>query len=48
MTGPVIKVAEGGRSALGYPRLIHTAGGTLIAWGAEKSGAKLQTARLTQ
>jgi len=46
--GPVVKVAEGGRSALGYPRVFHSAAGTFIAWGAEKSGAKLQTARLSQ
>jgi len=39
---PVVEVAKGGQSALGYPRLIHSGGETLIAWG----GAKLQTARL--
>jgi hypothetical protein len=40
--GPAIQVATGGRQALGYPRLIHSAAGTFIAWG----GNKIQTARL--
>jgi hypothetical protein len=39
---PVVEVAKGGQSALGYPRVVHSGGETLIAWG----GAKLQTARL--
>jgi hypothetical protein len=39
---PVVEVAKGGQSALGYPRVFHSGGETLIAWG----GAKLQTARL--
>ncbi len=42
---PVIEVAKGGRSALGYPRIVHTAGGTLIAWDDPK---QVQTARLTK
>jgi len=41
----VVEVAKGARSALGYPRLIHTASGTLIAWGDAK---QVQTARLTK
>jgi len=39
---PVVEVAKGGQSALGYPRVFHSGAETLIAWG----GAKLQTARL--
>jgi BNR repeat-like domain len=45
-TGPVIQVAEGGRMALGYPRLFRSAAGTYIAWGNAKPGAKVDTARL--
>jgi hypothetical protein len=40
--GPVVQLAEGGRMALGYPKILHTTGGTFIAWG----GSKLQTAQL--
>ena len=39
---PVVEVAKGGQSALGYPRVLQSGGDTLIAWG----GAKLQTARM--
>jgi hypothetical protein len=42
--GPAVEVASGGRMALGYPRLSHSAAGTLIAWG----NNKLQTARLAK
>jgi hypothetical protein len=45
-TGPVIQVAEGGRMALGYPRLFRSAAGTYVAWGNAKPGAKVDTARL--
>jgi hypothetical protein len=41
--GPVLQVAEGGRMALGYPRLFHSGSDTFIAWGDPK---QLQTARL--
>ena len=41
--GPVLQVAEGGRMALGYPRLFHSGADTFIAWGDPK---RLQTARL--
>jgi hypothetical protein len=41
--GPVLQVAEGGRMALGYPRLFHSGADTFIAWGDPK---QLQTARL--
>ncbi|HYM08101.1 MAG TPA: hypothetical protein VEU11_16230, partial [Terriglobales bacterium] len=40
--GPAVQVATGGRQALGYPKLVHSAAGTFVAWGA----AKPQTARL--
>jgi len=41
--GPVLQVAEGGRMALGYPRLFHSGADTFITWGDPK---RLQTARL--
>lgn len=40
--GPVIQVAEGGRMALGYPRLVHSQAGTFISWGDKQ----VQTAQL--
>ena len=42
--GPVLQVAEGSRTSLGYPRLIQSGADTFIAWGGEKSG--LRTAQL--
>ncbi len=45
-TGPVIQVAEGGRMALGYPRLFRSAAGAFIAWGNGRPGLKVDTARL--
>ncbi|MBV9503892.1 MAG: exo-alpha-sialidase [Acidobacteriia bacterium] len=39
---PAVQVSEGGRMALGYPRISHAGAETWIAWG----GAKVQTARL--
>ncbi len=44
-TGPVIEVAKGSRSSIGYPRLLQVAGETLIAWG-NSGTTKIQTARL--
>jgi len=41
--GPVAQVAEGGRMALGYPRIFHSGGDTFITWGDAK---QVQTARL--
>jgi BNR repeat-like domain len=41
--GPVLQIAEGGRQAAGYPRVLHSASATFIAWG---SDGKLETARL--
>jgi hypothetical protein len=43
VAGPVVQVAEGGKSAFGYPRVFHSAAGTFVAYG---SGGKLQTAQL--
>jgi hypothetical protein len=40
--GPVVKIAEGGRKDLGYPRIVHAGKETWIAWGADT----VQTARL--
>lgn len=47
VAGPVTQVAEGGRSTLGYPRILRTGGETWVAW-AGADGAKVQTARLTK
>lgn len=45
VAGPVIQVAQGSRSTIGYPRLLQAGGETLIAWG--NSGAtKVQTGRM--
>ena len=43
--GPVVQIAEGGKSAFGYPRVFHSAAGTFIAYG---SAGKLQTAQLSK
>lgn len=43
--GPVIKVADGTRKDLGYPRLLRSGNETWIAWN---TAAKAQTARLVQ
>jgi hypothetical protein len=37
--GPVLKIAEGSRQSLGYPKLIHSGSETWIAWG-DKTGVK--------
>jgi hypothetical protein len=46
VAGPVTQVAEGGRSTLGYPRIVHAGDETWIAWAG--GGAKVQTARLVK
>ena len=46
VAGPVTQVAEAGRSALGYPRILHAGGETWIAWAG--GGSKVQTARLVK
>ncbi len=38
--GPVLKVAEGSRQSLGYPKLVHAGNDTWIAWGDSKIGVK--------
>jgi hypothetical protein len=45
VAGPVVQVAEGGRMALGYPRVINVGSETWIAWGDPKD-SKIQTAVL--
>jgi hypothetical protein len=47
VVGPAVKVAEGARSAIGYPRLLHARRETWIAWG-NSGTAKIQTARLVE
>lgn len=44
--GPVLKIAEGSRQRLGYPRLLQSGTSTWIAWGDAKAGIK--TAQLKQ
>lgn len=44
--GPVTKAAQGSRSSIGYPRLLHAGGVTWIAWG-NSGAAKIQTARIS-
>ncbi len=38
--GPAIKIAEGPRTSLGYPKLVRAKGETWIAWGDAKTGVK--------
>jgi len=40
VAGPPLKVAEGSRASLGYPRLVHAGTETWIAWGDPKTGIK--------
>ncbi len=47
IAGAVTQVAQGSRSSIGYPRLLHAGSETWIAWGNSGVG-KIQTARLTQ
>ena len=44
--GPVIQVAQGSRSNLGYPRILHTGSDTWITWGERKPTSKVVTALL--
>ena len=47
VVGAVTQVAQGSRSSIGYPRLLHAGNETWIAWGNSGTG-KIQTARLTK
>ena len=47
VAGPAVSVAEGGKAAIGYPRLLHVGRETWIAWG-NSGTAKIQTARLLE
>ena len=40
VAGPVLKVAEGPRTSLGYPKIVRAGNETWIAWGDAKSGIK--------
>ena len=40
VAGPVIKIAEGPRTSLGYPKLLRAGNETWIAWGDSKTGVK--------
>lgn len=40
VAGPVVKIAEGPRTSLGYPKLVRAKGETWIAWGDAKTGVK--------
>jgi BNR repeat-like domain len=46
VAGPVVQVAEGGRSTLGYPRILRAGGETWVSWSG--GGGKVQTARLVK
>jgi hypothetical protein len=43
VAGPVVQIAEGGKTPFGYPRIFHSPAGTFVAFG---NGGKLQTAQL--
>ena len=47
VAGPAVKVAEGGKAAIGYPHLLHVGRETWITWG-NSGSAKIQTARLLE
>ncbi len=47
VAGAVTQVAQGLRLSVGYPRLLHAAGETWIAWG-NSGTAKIQTARIAK
>src|SRR5579871_4650655 len=47
VAGPVLQVAQGSRSNIGYPRLLQAGGETWIAWG-NSGNTKIQTARLVK
>jgi hypothetical protein len=40
VAGPILKIAEGSRTSLGYPKLLRSGSDTWIAWGDAKSGIK--------
>ncbi|HYV61615.1 MAG TPA: hypothetical protein VE958_03020 [Bryobacteraceae bacterium] len=40
VAGPVVKIAEGARTSLGYPKLVRSGADTWIAWGDAKTGVK--------
>jgi hypothetical protein len=40
VAGPILKIAEGPRSSLGYPKILRSESETWIAWGDAKSGVK--------
>ena len=44
--GPVTKVTEGSRKALGYPKILRAGGETWVAWAGSAAPAKVQTVRL--
>jgi len=47
VAGPVLQVAQGSRSNIGYPRLLQAGGEAWIAWG-NSGNMKIQTARLVK
>jgi len=40
VAGPVLKIAEGPRTSLGYPKIVRAGSDTWIAWGDKNSGVK--------
>ena len=47
VVGPILQVAQGSRSNIGYPRLLQAGSETWIAWG-NSGNTKIQTARLAK
>ncbi len=47
VAGTTTQAAQGSRSSIGYPRLLHAGSETWMAWGNSGAG-KIQTARLTK
>ena len=47
VAGPVLQVAQGSRSNIGYPRLMQAGGESWIAWG-NSGNTKIQTARVVK
>jgi hypothetical protein len=46
LVGPVAEITKGGKTGLGYPKLVRIGNETLIAWGDAKPGSNVQTASL--
>ncbi len=45
VAGPVLEIAKGDRSDLGYPKLVHAGSETFIAWGSKVQTAAIRRAK---